>query len=166
MSFKQFIAESEEQLKRIHDIVDEMDEDEISEFGEALYYEFFDDDETEEDNYEIFNIEDVKLMVSELGENFYDDIIDLLSEIEDDLEEGVSRIMKQKNMNRKKRKFMSLSKAKLRQQTASRKKKNRTTKSSRKRYYRANKQKIAAYQKSRRQAIKKGKHKVKMRRSA
>lgn len=169
MSLTQFIKESEENLEKIMNIVQDMDEEELDEFGAALYYEFFDDEESEEDDYDSFSLEDVESMIKELGSNFYEDILDLLSEIDDeeeDLEEGVSRIMKQKNMNRKKRKFMSLSKAKLRQQAASRKKKNRSTKASRKRYYRANKQKIAAYQKSRRAAIKKGKHKVKMRRSA
>jgi hypothetical protein len=88
------------------------------------------------------------------------------AELELDLDEGVSRIMKQRNMNRKKRKYMSTSRAKLRRTAAQRKRANRMNKNKRKRYYRANKQKIAAYQKSRRAAIKKGKHKVKIRRSA
>lgn len=245
----QFIKESEENLEKIMNIIQDMDEEELDEFGAALYYEFFDDEESEEDDYDSFGLEDVESMIKELGSNFYEDVLDLLDEVEDDeeldesskmsdikqdkktgeyfvkntnitfwapnsyggtigkdgkkywsikvdneevhtikggdnsqenvfdyvldlangkikLNEAVSRIMKQKNMNRKKRKFMSLSKAKLRQSAAARKKKNRMTKAARKRYYRANKQKIAAYQKSRRSAIKKGKHKVKLRRSA
>jgi hypothetical protein len=84
----------------------------------------------------------------------------------DDLDEGISRIMKTKNMNKKKRKFMATSKAELRKTKVKRKQAARKNKAKAKRYYKANKKKIAAYQKSRAAAIKKGKHKVKMRRKA
>lgn len=157
-------------MSEIESLLSDMDDDEIDEFGYVLYTEFF--DEEDQDEYEdFFTIDDVKEMINELGEDFYEEILDMLQiEVSDttdpDLNEVVSRIMKQRNMNRKLRKYMSTSSAKLRQQKAARKKAARQNKASRKRYYRANKAKIAAYQKSRREAIKKGKHKVKLRRKS
>jgi len=165
--FKDYLGESDI-LNQIYDILDTMSEDEIEEFGEYLFEEFFEgepwsDEEGEEPD---FCITEVKQMILELGEDFYEDVLDMLQPEELDLEEGVTRRMSTSNMNRKKRKFMSLSGTKLRQQKATRKKAARMNKAARKRYYKANKQKIAAYQKSRREAIKSGKHKVKLRRKA
>lgn len=79
------------------------------------------------------------------------------------MDEAVSRRLSISNYNRQKRKFMKTSKAELRRTKAQRKIAARVTKAKRKRYYKANKQKISSYQKSRAEAIKKGKHIVKLR---
>lgn len=47
-SFKQFLVENEEFLEQINAILDEMDEEEIDEFGEYLYNEFFEDEPVDE----------------------------------------------------------------------------------------------------------------------
>lgn len=244
MKFKTFLTENEEILAKIQSILDEMDSEELDDFGTYLVDMFMDDlpeDEYDQD----FTKEDVLEMIKALGYDFYDEILDELSELEDDwdedgktneavskykqikqvydvvmelgpnakfvdiithlgnvkdttklstkeferygdlvqmaldadvikkdkagycvnMNESVSRRMKTTNYNRKKRKFMQVSRSELRQTRSERRKKARQTRSKRKRYYRANKQKVAAYQKSRREAIKKGKHKVKKRRS-
>jgi len=104
-------------------------------------------------------------IINELGPEFYDDILAELEyyEEDDELEEGVSRRMKTKSFNRKNRKYMSKTKSNLRKEKAKRRKENRKSKAKRKRYYKINKKKISAYQKSRNTAIKKGKHKTKVR---
>lgn len=244
MKFKQFLLENEEILAKIKSILDEMDSEELDDFGEFLVDVFMDDlpeDEYDQD----FTKDDIMEMIKALGYDFYDEILDELSTFEDDwdedgktneslskyktlkqvydvvkeigpnaefkeiiqylgkvkntsalstkefdhysnmvqkaidakiikkdkhgfvidMNEAVSRRMKTQDFNRKKRKFMQVSKSELRQTRSKRRKEARKSRSKRKRYYKANKQKIAAYQKSRRDAIKKGKHKVKKRRS-
>lgn len=175
--FKKFILENEDKLSQIRDILTGMYAEEIDDFGAYLLDAFFDDLPDDEYEYEI-TLEDVMEMIKELGIDFYDEILHELSEIgedeyeeEDDeedeeMDEAVSRLLRTKNYNKKKRNYMSTSKAELRRTKSQRKKDARKTKSQRKRYYKANKQKIAAYQKSRREAIKKGKHKPKERRSS
>lgn len=190
-SFKKFLNEQEDLLKEINAILDDMCESDLDDFGYALYFEFFEDEPGEEDDLALFERSDVDEMISILGPDMYEFILDLLEEMpvsddEDDQEdefdsgnddmedsdgdgdvsEGVGRRMIQKNMNRKKRKFMKNSKAMMRRTKAARKKLARKNRAKKKRYYRANKVKIAAYQKSRAAAIKKGKHKVKLRRAA
>ena len=172
---------SVELLKIINDELSQMDEEEINLFGYVLYNEFFDDEETAEDDYEDFTLVDVQAMIAELGAEFYADIADLLlpdeesdDEEEDDeedideedIDEAVGRIMKRKNMNRKKRKFFKKTKAELRKGLAARRKANRLNKAKRKKYFRVNKKRIAMYQKSRATAIKKGRHIKKVRRGA
>jgi hypothetical protein len=159
--------DAEDILDQILTIMDTMSEEDIDEFGTVLYSEFFDEDE--EDFGGVFTVDDVDTMIHELGPEAYDIILDLLDELEDEfdedeLEEGVSRRMQPGSYNRKKRKYMSISRSQHRQTKAERRRKARQTKQTRKRYYRANKKKIAMYQKSRNDAIKKGKHKVKVRR--
>lgn len=179
VSFKTYLKENEDLLAKIMDEIEELSDEELETFGEVLYYEFFDDEETDVDDYDFFNKDDVIAMIKELGPEMYEDIYDMLEEIEDEeeeddddddedseMDEGVTRRMLNKNFNRKKRKFMKNTKADLRKTKAARKKDARQSRADRKRYYRANKAKIAAYQKSRADAIKKGKHKVKKRRTA
>ena len=144
-----------------------------------------DSEETEEEYECEFDKDDVLEMIQELGEEFYEDILWMLDvEDEDDtsgaedvhgvdpeeqraeIAEGVSRRMKQKNLNRKKRKFMKKSKATLRKTKAMRKRKLRVTRAKRRRYYRTNKAKLASYKKSRNANVRKGKHFVKLRRAA
>lgn len=189
--FKKFLMEedtidintlsSEELLQIIEDELADMDEDEIFAFGYVLYYEFFEDEENPDDNYDDFEIEDVKTMIRMLGAEYYIDIIDLLLPDEEEdgfdwdsieidseeaVDEAVGRIMKRKNFNRKKRKFFKKTKADLRKGISARRKANRLNKSKRKKFYRINKKRIASYQKSRAVAIKKGRHMKKVRRGA
>ena len=186
-SFKNFIQESEDLLSIIYKLLDNLTEEEIDEFGYFLYTEFFEDDPKEDEEDDLFTLDDVKIMIKNLGTEMYEDIIYFLTPEEFDIEdgtyyielddiddvkdiysdnsvdEGVSRILIAKNYNRKKRKFMKLSKAALRKTVAIRKRKARKTLAKRKRYYRANKSKIASYQKSRARAMIKGKHFKKLR---
>ena len=169
----------------IENILNNLSEDEIDEFGAFLSVEFFDITEDEiEDEY--FDKKVVLNMIKELGEESYGFILDLLlpedfessadyvddgnyeEETEEDLglEEGVSRVMKAKNRNLKKRKFFQKSAATLRKERATRMKKNRINRAARKGYQRVNKAKIASYQKSRAKFMKKGKHFAKIRRQA
>jgi hypothetical protein len=189
-AFKNFLQEEdgseeipvnpEELLQSINDELAEMDEDEIYAFAYVLYYEFFEDEANTEDDYVDFDIEDVKAMIAEIGPEYYDVILDLLlpDEEEDgfdwdsvdiddeEMDEAVSRVMKRKNFNRKKRRFFKKTKAELRKGLAKRRKQNRLTKTKKKRYFRANKVKIKLYKKSRSAAIKKGRHIKKVRRGA
>lgn len=164
----------------IVEILETMTEDEINDFGFYLYIEFFASDDEDEDELAslYFTIDDVKAMIVELGEDFYQTIYDLLQpeddeesddedydedEDDDEVFESVSRRMDVSNMNKSPRKYMKLSMAKFRQLAQIRKRKYRETKQYRKRYYRANRAKILAYMKSYRQAVKSGKHKPKKR---
>jgi len=174
ISFKDFLFE-DDILASINALLSELSDDEIDEFGYVIYYEFFDTEEENPDEFEVFALSDVQEMLSALDPETLEIILELLQEEQDDpetpedeseyeVQEGVNRRMLSANRNRKRRKFMSNSRATMRRTAAARKRKNRQTRQARKRYYRANKQKISAYQKSRREAIKSGKHFVKKRR--
>jgi len=195
-SFKTFLQEnsddtkniaSDDDLAQIQKIINTMEPDELDEFGEFLYDEFFDKDEDGDADEMFFGADDIMDMINDLGPEMFPDILDMLSEVPDDndlenddgeipdedvnaqefngVSERVSRIMLSKNRNRKKRKYMTISKAKFKQTVSARKRKNRLNKNKVKRYYRANKAKIKAYQKSRALAIKSGKHIVKLRKN-
>lgn len=168
-------------FNEIQNLLDHMSDDEVDEFGAFLAVEFF--DTPEEDIEEVyFDINNVVEMIKELGEESYGFILELLlpddfeasndsdyTEIEydlGDLEEAVGRVLKTANINRKKRKFFKKTAAVLRREKAARMKQNRLTKASRKAYRRVNAAKLKAYQKSRKTFIKKGAHKVKIRRKA
>ncbi len=168
-------------FNEIQNLLDHMSDDEVDEFGAFLAVEFF--DTPEEDIEEVyFDINNVVEMIKELGEESYGFILELLlpddfeasndsgyTEVEynlEDLEEAVGRVLKTTNINRKKRKFFKKSAAVLRREKAARMKQNRLTKASRKAYRRVNTAKLKAYQKSRKTFIKKGAHKVKIRRKA
>ena len=168
--FKDFLLEeAESALSEINAILSGLNEEEVDELGWVLCDEFFDIED--KDPEEFYTLEDVQGMIAALGSDMYEYVLNLLSEEdndgdEDDMDERVSRIMKNSNKNRKKRKFMGKSKAELRKTAAVRKRNNRATKAKRKRNYHANKVKIKAYQKSRSAAIKKVTHKVKLRQNA
>lgn len=172
MKFKQFLTENKELLGKIQEVLDEMSSEELDEFGLYLADTFLDD--LPEDEYEdAFTKEDILEMLDALGVNLYDEILDELSVIRDsesgeseEMDEAVSRRMKSSDYQRKKRKYMQVSKSELRRTKAKRKIAARKSKAKRKRYYKANKQKIAKYQQSRAEAIKKGKHKPKQRRAS
>ena len=167
----------EDILAEIKSILDEMDEDEIDELGAFLSVEFFDVPEDDiEETY--FDAENILEMIEELGEDMYEVILDLIlpedftnsADLEDEEEaevsEGVSRVMKAKRRNMKKRKFFQKSAATLRKERAARMKANRMNRASRKAYTRVNKAKLASYQKSRAKFMRKGKHFAKIRRQA
>ena len=181
---------SDSLMIEIKNILDGLSEDEVDEFGAFLSVEFF---ETSEDDIDelFFDVDNVIEMIKELGseaesedekEEIYSFILDLLlpedfenskyldydnePEYEEDMSEGVSRVMKAKNLNRKKRKFFQKSAATLRKERAKRVKKNRENRASRRAYTRVNKAKLKAYQKSRATFMKKGKHFKKIRRQA
>ena len=82
----------------------------------------------------------------------------------EDVMEGVSRVMKAKNRNLKKRKFFKKSAATLRKERAKRMKANRENRASKRAYTRVNKAKLKSYQKSRAKFMRKGKHFAKIRR--
>ena len=181
---------SDSLMIEIKNILDDLSEDEVDEFGAFLSVEFFETPEEDIDEL-FFDVDNVIEMVKELGseaesedekEEIYSFILDLLLpedfenskyldyddelEYEEDMSEGVSRVMKAKNLNRKKRKFFQKSAATLRKERAKRVKKNRENRASRRAYTRVNKAKLKAYQKSRATFMKKGKHFKKIRRQA
>ena len=181
---------SDSLMIEIKNILDGLSEDEVDEFGAFLSVEFFETSEDEIDEL-FFDVDNVIEMITELGseaesedekEEIYSFILDLLlpedfenskyldydnePEYEEDMSEGVSRVMKAKNLNRKKRKFFQKSAATLRKERAKRVKKNRENRASRRAYTRVNKAKLKAYQKSRATFMKKGKHFKKIRRQA
>lgn len=171
MGFKEFLRENEDMFNAIKNALVEMSEEDVDMFGSYLADEFF-DDIGEEYSDELYSIDDVMEMITILGPDMYDEILFELSfdeEMDDDsaedeeMDEAVARRLSISNYNRQKRKFMKTSKAELRRTKAQRKIAARVTKAKRKRYYKANKQKIASYQQSRGEAIKKGKHIVKLR---
>ena len=186
---------SDDLLKEIQNILEGMADDEIDEFGAFLSVEFFETSEDEiEDVY--FDLETVLYMIKEFVDDYsaeygdaveaYEIILDLLLPedfmssadytddgnyeedlgLDEDVNEGVSRIMKVKKLNRKKRKFFTKSAASLRKERAVRVKKNRLNRADRKAYQRINKAKIKGYQKSRAKFMKKGKHFTKVRRQS
>lgn len=194
ISFKEFIRESEENelisqedRDQLNDILHDMEDEEVNILGNLLYSYFddFDDEDTEDiddeewddDDFE-FGVEDIWEIIDAIGADAIsvvdailasdiEEIDDLFAHIDaildDELSEAVARRMKTTKMNRK-RKYMKLTKAKLRAGKAKRKSALRKTRQKRKSYYRRNKRKIASYQASRKKAIDRGKHQVKRRR--
>ena len=178
-------------LQEIKNVLEGLSEDEVDEFGAFLSVEFFETPEDEIDEL-FFDVDNVIEMIKELGSeasedeeiaDIYSFILDLLlpedfenskyldsddyEEYESgDIAEGVSRVMKTKKLNRKKRKFFTKSAATLRKERAKRVKNNRINRASRKAYTRVNKAKLKSYQKSRAKFMKKGKHFTKVRRQA
>jgi len=163
MKFLQFVYQ--DKLGDITHELEEMNSFEIDEFGSFLYNTFFDNIQDAEDDEGVFDLADVQAMIEALGPMLYDFILELLESTEE-LEESVSRSLKRSNINRKKRTFMSNTKADLRKTQVERRKKNRLSRVDRKRYYMVNKKNIQSYQKSRNAAIKSGQHKVKIRHNA
>lgn len=188
---EEFDMDSDALLAEIKNALEGMSEDEIDELGAFLSVEFFETPEDEIDGL-FFDVENVIDMVKGLGSEAEDEteLVDIysfvlelllpedfqnskyLDSIEDeyeevgDMSEGVSRVMKAKNANRKKRKFFQKSAATLRRERVKRVKKNRENRAGRKAYTRVNKAKLKSYQKSRAKFMKKGKHFTKVRRQA
>lgn len=189
--FSEFIRESEEidelppeHRKELDDLFLELTDEEIDHLSQIMfaYFSDFEDFEEFSDDAE-FNIADLDAMVDAIGSDSYGAIVTIISSesesledifdeidsiIDVDLTESllealVSKRMKVGNMN-KNRKFMAVTKAKLRASVASRRVQLRKTKHKRKAKYRKNKHRIKAYAKSRLAAIQSGKHIVKRRR--
>lgn len=133
----------------------------INEIGKFLSY-FFDD--LKIDN---MTSDTVIEMLLSLPEELADPLFQDIQEIIDNnptVAEGVTSYMQRSNINRKKRKFFTLSRADLISTRSKRKLANIISRSSRRQYYSANKTKIAKYQASRKALIAKGQHHVKLRR--
>ena len=192
--FKDFIQESEEEFvisaedkEDLEELFAGLEADEIDSIGSILYTYFYTegeedpeglDDDIDSDDYE-FGEEDLWGIVNSVGEDAIeaiwiilsselDEPEDLFNELDellgtDDLDEQVSRRMKTTKMNRS-RKYMAMTRAKLRATKALRKADNRKTRQKKKSYRRRNKRKMKAYQASRKKAIDLGKHQVKRRR--
>lgn len=164
----------------IKNILEQMSDDEIDEFGAFLAVEFFDVglDEVDDTYYDYDNVIE---LINELGEESYGFILDLIlpedfpdgtdaeyNEFDDldGLDEAVSRRMGIKKLNKKKRKFFTKSAATLRKERSGRLKKNRLNRATNRSYKRVNKEKIKAYQKSRATFMSKGRHFTKIRRKS
>lgn len=183
--------DSDALLAEIKNTLEGMSEDEVDELGAFLSVEFFETPEDEIDEL-FFDVENVIDMVKELGSeaedeeeiaDIYSFVLELLLpedfqnskyidtedddyEEDGDVSEGVARVMKAKNANRKKRKFFQKSAATLRKERVKRVKKNRENRAGRRAYTRVNKAKLKSYQKSRAKFMRKGKHFTKVRRQA
>ncbi len=177
MNFKKFLLEGVKESIIIE--LNELTAAELQEFGEWLYVEFFEEGEYEEGDgaEEPITKEEIIELLGEMSAEDLDYIYDMIADTEEseedshtddnkNIEEGISRRMKAKNRNKKKRKFMGISKADMRRTKVARKKEARKTKVKRHREYMATRVKKLAYSKSRNAAIKKGSHKVKLRRKA
>lgn len=189
--FSEFIRESEEidelspeHRRELDDLFLELTDDEIDHLGQIMfaYFSDFEDFEDFEDcSDDEFDLDDLNAMVNAIGSDSYgaiaaiissesESLEDMFSEIDSIIEVDcgvsealVSKRMKVANMNRA-RKFMAVTKAKLRATKANRRVQLRKTKHKRKAKYRKNKHRIRAYAKSRAAAIQSGKHIVKRRR--
>lgn len=155
------------------DIVsNELTYEEVDEFGDWLYNEYFEDNDSDTD---IFEITDIQQMLNDIVQSddaicILDDILGSLTldEFNDDsineaLLESVLPYMKASNRNLKKRKFMANSKMYMLRTKQKRKRENLLSKPKRRREYLINKTKIKKYQASRNTAIKKHLHIVKLR---
>lgn len=166
----------------------ELTPEELDNLGEVIFDLFFEDDY--EEIPDIFGLIDVIDMVDELrkemGQEAVDTVFELLEIDEDAIEEsdedesdedddeeeeskldeaGPARRMKVANMNKKKRKFMTLRKTDLLRTKVERKRKVIKGRMKKRRYFKNNKIKIKAYQKSRSAAIANKKHTVKIRKN-
>lgn len=179
MKFKKFLLEGVRENIIVE--LNEMSDAEIHEFGEWIYSEFYDmdEDDVEEGASENITKEEIIELLGDMTQDDLEYIYHMASDEEDEedevdshthdnenIEEGVARRMAAKNRNKKKRKFMSNSKADMRRTKVARKKNARQSRAKRKRDYRKNKVKKLAYAASRKKAIDSGKHKVKLRRKA
>ena len=181
---------TQDTLKQILCNVCELSDDEIDAFGFYLHSNFFDSNEEE---YEYYYLTDVLLMLGELDSDLYPAILGELSfdpddetlpsqetddeinskiapEPEDvgtgDITEAVTAVMRTRNYNHNRRKFMQNSIAFMRRTATIRKRENRIEGPKRRREYRMNKNRKLKYNKSRLHAIQTGKHFVKKRRKA
>ena len=183
---------SPERRKELDELFLELTDEEIDHLGQIMFAYFSEDDEDDEDEDDEddedeyleaeFDVDDLNAMIDAIGSDSYvvinsilnseaetlEDIFDEIDSIIDvdlteSLLEAIAKRMKVRDMNRA-RKFMAVTKAKLRASKAVRRVQLRKTKHKRRAMYRKNKRRIKAYQKSRADAIKRGKHIVKRRR--
>lgn len=146
---------------------DHEDYDEEFTFEDIVWIivELLEDGVDEEDILDDLEIEMTSPLSDEEAIEIYDQIEDVLYSDEfGDLEERVSPLFKQKNYNKKRRKFMAKSKAVMNRERVKRRQKNRQTKVKRRQKYRANRNRIKLYQKQYRRAVKTGLHRKKLRR--
>ena len=187
MKFKVFLTELENDDSDITDaltvIKNELalySPEELEDFGEwlqdSLDIDFDDDDDDDDEDDSELDYNDIIEIISELDDDDLNYVMYMMEPAENngeydpsgnplsDIDEGVSRRFKAKNRNKSRTKRFTLSKAKFRAGKANRKKDNRKNKVKRKMYYRKNKIKIKKYDKSYSDAVKSGKHFKKIRR--
>lgn len=173
----------------------ELTPEELDNLGEVIFDLFFEDDYEEiPDIFGLIDVIDmVDELRKEMGQEAVDTVFELLEIDEDAIEEsdeeesdedddededdeddeeeskldeaGPARRMKVANMNKKKRKFMTLRKTDLLRTKVERKRKVIKGRMKKRRYFKNNKIKIKAYQKSRSAAIANKKHTVKIRKN-
>lgn len=117
---------------------------------------------------ELLEIEESEIdLTDEEIDDIFDDLIDMFNSFyeDDDINERLKGRFTAKNYNRKKRKFMSKSKARLNRERTKRKQDTRKSRSKRRQYYRKNKAKLKRYRAQYAKAVKSGRHKKKIRRA-
>lgn len=121
-----------------------------------------------EDILELLEIEESEIdLTDDEIEDIFDDLVDMFNDFyeDDDVNERVKGRFTAKNYNRKKRKFMSKSKARLNRERTKRKQDTRKSRSKRRQYYRKNRAKLKRYRAQYAKAVKSGRHKKKIRRA-
>lgn len=188
--FSEYLRESEleyddlspERRQELDELFMELADEEIDYLGQILFSYFSDEDDDDEYPEAEFDVDDLNSLINAIGSDSYaaidtilnseaetlEDIFDEIDSIigvdlTESILEAIAKRMKVRDMN-KSRKFMAVTKAKLRATKANRRVQLRKTKHKRRAAYRKNKRRIKAYQKSRADAIKSGKHIVKRRR--
>lgn len=144
------------------------DEYEAFTLSDLLYLvlELLDEGLDYDDILDLIEFDDVWSPLSDIEQNFIQDVVQDLYEDSDELSEAIKPRFTSKQHNKKRRKFMQKSKAQLNREKVKRRQMNRLNKQKRKQYYRKNKNKIKLYSKQYRKAVKKGTHRVKVRRNA
>jgi hypothetical protein len=176
MKFKNFLTEIESE--DANDIVDslsiikkelaQMDQEELTDFGDWLVDEIADTEDDYDDD--LYTLDSIMEIINQLTSEDLQYVVYMLGDVDDDEDEvdhydSVEEAkFKAKNRNRKKNKKFSLSKAQFRAGKAARAKKNRQTRGARKKNYRKNKVKLKKYNKSYNKAVKSGQHIKKIRR--
>jgi hypothetical protein len=171
IKFSEYLLNGSSLIQSIENELDTMSVEDINNFGEYLYDEYFDfenpveDDEEEYENIDLIDKEEIIDLLNNMNDEELNDIyIDISFEMSD-ITEAPSQRMKTTNLNKKKRKFMKKTSAQLRREKIARVKSNRKNKSKRKQYYKKNKSKISKYKKDYNKNVKSGKHTKKTRKN-
>ena len=173
ISFKQFLESCEDDLQDSEiieytkNVLETLDDETIDTVGWLLYTRYYIPEESPEDL--IFNLDDVKFMISELSpedqEDAYLYIFDRLYDdsavhYESGINEAHARLLKATKRNRNKNAHFAnmMTKGKARTKKQANKKIARMKRVARRKYARANIVAIKAYNKSYNAAVKSGKH--------
>lgn len=135
--FEKFLKENDNKLNRIIEILKTLDDDEINQFCEYMFYELFGtdyDDIQEFSNFADCTFEDAEEYVNMAGPDFYDDILHALEEEEEEEEfyeamSRMARIKRGKQMKRMAKKLANKRKLKMNKKADTETIKNRAKKS-------------------------------------